>query len=187
MGSVPPERKHGGGDALHTTEHGRHSWLNGPLYGSRGRIEWDTSEGHVSSSSKCWCAGTWSTTIRNSSHNRPLRRIFGVQPDAIGNRPLPSSVSALLSVQVISTITSATWFPTTIAESFIGALHEAFYLNAGLAIVAALASFMRGNELLSNNETSTSDLRKEYERNRAGPADVHDARLRHHPGQAELE
>jgi len=65
---------------------------------------------------------------------------------------LPSSVSAHLSVQAISTITSTTWFPNAIAESFIGALHEAFYFNAGLAIVAAFASLMRGNKLAHEHQ-----------------------------------
>jgi MFS family permease len=60
---------------------------------------------------------------------------------------LPAGGAAHLSPQAISTVTSATWFPNAIAPSFMGALHEAFYLNAGLAIVAALASLMRGKKL----------------------------------------
>jgi len=60
---------------------------------------------------------------------------------------LPPDAATHLSPQAISTVTSATWFPNAIAQSFMGALHEAFYMNAGLAIVAALASLMRGKKL----------------------------------------
>jgi MFS family permease len=60
---------------------------------------------------------------------------------------LPTLAGAHLSTQAVSTITSATWFPDAIAQSFMGALHLALYLNAGLAIVAALASLMRGKKL----------------------------------------
>ena len=65
---------------------------------------------------------------------------------------LSDGASAHVSMQAVSTITSNTWFPTAIAGSFIGALHEAFYLNAGLAIIAALASLMRGNKLASEHQ-----------------------------------
>jgi hypothetical protein len=57
---------------------------------------------------------------------------------------LPTITGVHLSTQAISTVTSATWFPNAIAQSFMGAIHIAFYLNAGLAVVAALASLMRG-------------------------------------------
>jgi len=57
---------------------------------------------------------------------------------------LPSSAGAHLNTQAVSTITATTWFPNAIAQSFMGALHVALYLNAGLAIVAAVASLMRG-------------------------------------------
>jgi MFS family permease len=59
---------------------------------------------------------------------------------------LPSGTGVNLSTRAVSTITTVTWFPNAIAPSFMGALHLAFYLNAGLAIVAALASLMRGKK-----------------------------------------
>jgi len=59
---------------------------------------------------------------------------------------LPALAGTHLSTQAESTITSTTWFPNAIAQSFMGALHVALYLNAGLAIIAALASLMRGKK-----------------------------------------
>ena len=60
---------------------------------------------------------------------------------------LPGNAGSHLSTQAVSTITSATWFPNAIAPSFMEALHIALYLNAGLAVIAALASLMRGKKM----------------------------------------
>ena len=69
---------------------------------------------------------------------------------------LPAMAGAHLTPQAVSTITSTTWFPNAIAQSFMAALHLALYLNAGLAIVAALASLMRGKQLeYEHNGNST--------------------------------
>jgi len=59
---------------------------------------------------------------------------------------LPALAGAHLSTRAVSTITSISWFPNAIAPSFMGALHFALYVNAGLAIVAAIASLMRGKK-----------------------------------------
>lgn len=42
------------------------------------------------------------------------------------------------------TLTSNTWFPHAIASAFMGALHMAFFIGMGLALLAALTSYMRG-------------------------------------------
>ena len=65
---------------------------------------------------------------------------------------LPNGLGSNLNIQAVSTITSPTWFPNAIAQSFMAALHEAFYLNAGLAVIAALASLMRGKKLEFEHE-----------------------------------
>ena len=72
---------------------------------------------------------------------------------------LPTIAGAHLSAQAVSTITSTTWFPNVIAQSFMGALHLALYLNAGLAIVAALASLMRGKNLEYEHQSNLMQLR----------------------------
>jgi MFS family permease len=71
---------------------------------------------------------------------------------------LPISPATHLNQQALSTITSATWFPNAIAPSFMGALHIALYLNAGLAIIAALASLMRGKKLEYEHEGNSTKL-----------------------------
>ena len=72
---------------------------------------------------------------------------------------LPVLASAHLSTQAVSTITSTTWFPDAIAQSFMGALHLALYLNAGLAIVAAIASLMRGKSFEFEHNSNLTQLR----------------------------
>ena len=69
---------------------------------------------------------------------------LGYNPMVTMISELPQAVSRQISPQTFSTITSTTWFPRTIAPPFMDAIHLAFYFNAGLAIVAALPSLMRG-------------------------------------------
>ncbi len=71
---------------------------------------------------------------------------LGYNPMVTMISELPQAVSRQISPQTFSTITSTTWFPRTIAPPFMDAIHLAFYFNAGLAIVAALASLMRGKK-----------------------------------------
>jgi hypothetical protein len=71
---------------------------------------------------------------------------LGYNPMVTMISQLPASVSAQLSPGALATITSTTWFPRTIAPPFMDAIHLAFYFNAGLAVVAAVASMMRGKK-----------------------------------------
>ena len=71
---------------------------------------------------------------------------LGYNPMVTMISELPQAVSGQISTQALSTITSTTWFPRTIAPPFMDAIHLAFYFNAGLAIIAALASLMRGKK-----------------------------------------
>ena len=71
---------------------------------------------------------------------------LGYNPMVTMISQLPPAVSRQISPQALSTITSTTWFPRTIAPPFMNAIHLAFYFNAGLAVVAALASLMRGKK-----------------------------------------
>ena len=61
---------------------------------------------------------------------------------------LPHSIAATLSSQVVSTLTGLHWFPTAIATSFMSSLHIAFYISAGLAGAAAIASLLRGKRYI---------------------------------------
>jgi len=71
---------------------------------------------------------------------------LGYNPMVTMISELPQTVSGQISTQAFSTITSTTWFPRTIAPPFMDAIHLAFYFNAGLAVIAALASLMRGKK-----------------------------------------
>jgi MFS family permease len=71
---------------------------------------------------------------------------LGYNPMVTMISELPRAVSGQISPQTLSTITSTTWFPRTIAPPFMDAIHLAFYFNAGLAVVAAIASLMRGKK-----------------------------------------
>jgi MFS family permease len=71
---------------------------------------------------------------------------LGYNPMATMISELPQAIREQIAPQALSTITSTTWFPRTIAPPFMGAIHIAFYFNAGLAVVAALASLMRGKK-----------------------------------------
>ena len=71
---------------------------------------------------------------------------LGYNPMVTMISQLPPAVSRQINPQALSTITSITWFPRAIAPPFMDAIHLAFYFNAGLAVVAALASVMRGKK-----------------------------------------
>ena len=71
---------------------------------------------------------------------------------------LPETVSSQISPQAYSTITSTTWFPRAIAPPFMGAIHFAFYFNAGLAVIAAIASLMRGKKQQYEYPTATREI-----------------------------
>lgn len=49
-----------------------------------------------------------------------------------------------VSSGLFQTLTSNTWFPNAIASAFMGALHMAFFIGMGLALIAAVASYLRG-------------------------------------------
>ena len=83
---------------------------------------------------------------------------LGYNPMVTMISELPASVSKQISPQAFSTITSTTWFPRAIAPPFIGAIHLAFYFNAGLAIVAAIASLMRGKKRQYEYQTKKREI-----------------------------
>jgi len=83
---------------------------------------------------------------------------LGYNPVASIIAQLPNSVAASLSNQVVSTLTGLHWFPTAIANSFMSSLHIAFYVSAGLAVVAAIASLLRGKRYIHGQpETKVSE------------------------------
>jgi hypothetical protein len=73
---------------------------------------------------------------------------LGYNPMGVLLAHLPAATTSSLSTQSISMLTSKTWFPTAIAPPFMSALDVAFYFNAGLAILAAAASALRGKKFV---------------------------------------
>ena len=71
---------------------------------------------------------------------------LGYNPMTTMISQLPSALSSQITPSALAVITSTTWFPKAIAPPFMDAIHLAFYFNAGLAVVAALASLMRGKK-----------------------------------------
>jgi len=77
---------------------------------------------------------------------------LGYNPMGILLSHLPTTTTSSLSAHSISVLTSKTWFPTAIAPPFMGALEVAFYFNAGLAILAAAASALRGKRFVYSTD-----------------------------------
>lgn len=80
----------------------------------------------------------------------PTQTLFsaflGYNPVAAIIAGLPQNISSILSSQTIAILTGLHWFPTTIAKVFMSSLQDAFYVSAGLSVVAAIASSLRGKE-----------------------------------------
>jgi len=79
---------------------------------------------------------------------------LGYNPMVTMISELPKSVSKQIGPQAFAAITSTTWFPRAIAPPFMDAIHVAFYLNAGLAVVAAAASMLRGKRWEYERQTN---------------------------------
>jgi hypothetical protein len=77
---------------------------------------------------------------------------LGYNPMGVLLTHLSGGATGSLSTQSISLLTSKTWFPTAIAPPFMSALDVAFYFNAGLAILAAAASALRGKRFVYSAE-----------------------------------
>lgn len=65
---------------------------------------------------------------------------------------LPSSVTGSISSHTRTVLTGMTWFPQAIAPAFMSSLTVAFYFNAGLALLAAAASALRGKKYVYERE-----------------------------------
>jgi MFS family permease len=59
---------------------------------------------------------------------------------------LPKNITNSISHQAIATMTSKIWFPQAIGPALAYSLRIAFYINAGLAALAAVASVLRGKK-----------------------------------------
>ena len=65
---------------------------------------------------------------------------------------LPAPLIAFIPHSIFNTLTSTTWFPTTLANAFIPSLHISFYIGAVFCIIAALLSVLRGGKYIHEDE-----------------------------------
>jgi Major Facilitator Superfamily. len=75
---------------------------------------------------------------------------------------LPASFSSLISGSAMATISGIHWFPLALAPAFMGSLRMSFYAGAGIFLVAALLSALRGKRYI-HEETAESTLIMEEE------------------------
>ncbi len=75
---------------------------------------------------------------------------------------LPASIMNSISASTMSTLTGTTWFPNTLAQAFLPSLRLSFYIGAGLCIIAAVLSAMRGERYVygakDKNEEATMPM-----------------------------
>ena len=71
---------------------------------------------------------------------------LGYNPMRTVLNQLPHDLITSLDSKTVDVLTGTTWFPNAIAPAFMAALNIAFYFNAGLAIVAAIVSLLRGKK-----------------------------------------
>lgn len=71
---------------------------------------------------------------------------LGINPVQTILGQLPSSLTSQLNPHhlIVQHLTSKTWFPHAMAPAFMTALHDAFFIAMGMAVIAAITSYMRG-------------------------------------------
>jgi MFS family permease len=101
---------------------------------------------------------------------------LGYNPMGVMLKEIPQTITSSLTAQSISTLTSKTWFPTAIAPSFMSALDVAFYFNAGLAVVAAAASALRGKRFVYSTEQEALSIEVTAETKTPGTSTIREDR-----------
>jgi MFS family permease len=76
---------------------------------------------------------------------------------------LPASFVAHIPQSTLTSLTSTTWFPQTLANAFIPSLRTSFYIGALLSAIGALLSALRGEKYIHEHEeiktVSKADLK----------------------------
>ena len=84
---------------------------------------------------------------------------LGYNPMRTVLNQLPQDLITSLDNRTVDLLTGTTWFPNAIAPAFMTALNIAFYFNAGLAIVAAMVSLLRGKKYVYGLTGEISSVR----------------------------
>jgi hypothetical protein len=69
---------------------------------------------------------------------------LGYNPVSTILASVPASVLASISPATLAILTGITWFPTALAHAFMPSLGISFLIGAGISMVAAILSVMRG-------------------------------------------
>lgn len=70
---------------------------------------------------------------------------------------VPQSVTSTIPANVAAYLTGTSFFPHAIATSFMSALDDSFYIGAGLSIIAAVVSALRGKIYIHEIENVTPE------------------------------
>ena len=70
---------------------------------------------------------------------------------------LPQNLTDSLSNQTTTTLTGTNWFPQALAPAFMTSLRVAFYVNAALAVAAAISSILRGKRYIYTSTVNPKD------------------------------
>ncbi len=87
--------------------------------------------------------------------------LLGYNPVAGILPTLPASIIALIPHSTINTLTSTTWFPSTLETAFIPSLKISFYVAAIIAAIAAILSALRGEKYIHKEEIVETDSKND--------------------------
>jgi EmrB/QacA subfamily drug resistance transporter len=153
MSSVPPERR-GVSSGMRAT------FQNGASLVSIGVFFSIVTAGLAASLPTTFYAGLTANgvpaaTATQIAHLPPTAALFGA---FLGYNPvqqlLPPAVLAQISPQNQQVLLGHTFFPNLIAGPFMVGLHAVFYVSAGVCIVAAIASYLRGQVVRQDRGTT---------------------------------
>ncbi len=90
--------------------------------------------------------------------------LLGYNPVAGILPTLPAPLVALIPQSTINTLTSTTWFPSTLETAFIPSLKISFYIAAIIAAIAAILSALRGEKYIHKDEKAQTLEKSEKSR-----------------------
>ncbi len=84
---------------------------------------------------------------------------LGYNPISAILATLPSPIISGIPHSTLNTITGVTWFPSTLAISFMPSLQTSFYLGAILSAIGAILSALRGGKYVHEEEMIKANLK----------------------------
>jgi len=87
--------------------------------------------------------------------------LLGSNPVGAILAALPTPIVSHIPHSTLNTLTSITWFPSTLATAFMPSLQTAFYIGALFCIIAAIFSALRGKTYIYENEIQENNSEEE--------------------------